>query len=76
MEMTSARVTVIVGSVLLSLGILLSAFTPNVYTLYLTFGFIAGKPCTVGACSTRLFEKACEEPNKLNIWIPMSSYIW
>ena len=44
MEMTSARVTVIVGSLFLSLGILLSAFTPNVYTLYLTFGFIAGKP--------------------------------
>ena len=43
MKLIGARVTTIIGSVLIFLGILLSGFAPNVYVLYITFGFLAGK---------------------------------
>ena len=36
------RVTSITGGLLAATGYLLSAFAPNVYTLYLTYGAIAG----------------------------------
>ena len=47
MKLFGARVTVIIGSVLTFLGILLSGFAPNVYVLYITFGFLAGRLCLV-----------------------------
>ena len=43
MTIAGARVTTIIGSLLIFLGILLSAFAPNIYFLYLTFGLIAGE---------------------------------
>ena len=43
MEVAGARTTTIIGSLLIFLGILLSAFAPNIYFLYLTFGLIAGE---------------------------------
>ena len=47
MKLIGARVTTIIGSVLIFLGILLSGFAPNVYVLYITFGFLAGKKCSL-----------------------------
>ena len=45
MKLFGARVTVIIGSILTFLGILLSGFAPNVYVLYISFGFLAGRLC-------------------------------
>ena len=43
MEVAGARITTIIGSISIFLGMLLSAFAPNVYMLYVTFGLIAGE---------------------------------
>ena len=43
MEVAGARITTIIGSISIFLGMLLSAFSPNVYMLYVTFGLIAGE---------------------------------
>ena len=43
MKLIGARVSTIIGSVLIFLGILLSGFAPNVHVLYITFGVIAGQ---------------------------------
>ena len=36
------RFTTIIGGLLAALGYALSAFAPNIYTLYVTYGVIAG----------------------------------
>ena len=40
-----ARFVVILGSVLIAVGTLSSAYVPNIYYLYLTFSIINGESC-------------------------------
>ena len=49
-EIVGARMTVIIGSLSICLGVLLSAFAQSIYVLYLTLGLIAGKTKPMITC--------------------------
>jgi hypothetical protein len=67
----SHRITIIIGSLIATLGLIISVHCPNIYFLYLTYGIVAGKCSCKSIASTRfrrLLLDACPPKGAVLWW--------